>query len=296
MSVNIRSLGASFLRCGTPFSIRGIMAEITEAFDNPTSWNEFVSERSFLRDREYIREIVDNAVNFGVASSLLGQLGPTQVHVTGENFRETLVASGLNPRYRAIMELIANEPWFGDPMTATIYAAEALTPFALAMRGRFPRFIGSGYVSEETTRGALYPIEFQDLTKLTLLSDMFDCVITNDCLEHVPDIDSCLKEMLRVLRKGGVMLSTFPFSHKYENIVKARLVGDQVEFLMEPEYHGNPAEPNKGSLVFEIPGWKIVDMADAAGFSVSEMVFMSSIEKGITGAEIAGIFILRCYK
>jgi hypothetical protein len=49
---------------------------------------------------------------------------------------------------------------------------------------------------------------------------------------------------------------------------------------MEPEYHGNPLDP-QGSLVFSIPGWDILDAARASGFAVAEMVAMSSRRYGI---------------
>src|SRR5260370_37719043 len=110
----------------------GKMSEITEAFFDIASWDDFISENEFLYDPAYIRRIVDHAVSHGVESALLGTLGPEQVTVSGENFRETLAAANLNPRHRAIMELVAKEPWVRDPMGARIYAAEALTRFALA--------------------------------------------------------------------------------------------------------------------------------------------------------------------
>lgn len=270
--------------------------DIVEAFDDIGAWHAYFAANPWLTEPGYIRGIVDRALTCGIVSDFLGKIGPESVSVAGENYRETLAAFGLNPRHRAIMELVAGEPWYPQAMTVRIYAAEALTPFALAMRGRFPRFIGSEYASDEAARQALYPIPFQDLTELTLRSDAFDCVITNDCLEHVPDVGRCLGEMARVLRPGGVMFSTFPFSFRYESIVKAALVDGVVQHFTEPEYHGNPAEPEKGSLVFEIPGWQILEQARAAGFAVAQMVFMSSHRTAITGAEIAGIFVMRCYK
>ncbi len=272
------------------------MTDVVVSFASFEEWEAFAAANPFLRDRSYIRNIVEHAVAHGVASAFFGRAGPEQVQLTGDNYRETLLAAGLNPRQRAILELIAAEPWFDPPTAARIYAAEALTPFALAMRGRFPRFIGSEYASEPAARDALYPIEFQDLMQLTLRSDTFDAVITNDVLEHIPDVEGCLRELRRVLRPGGLMLSTFPFSFRRESIVKARLVGRQIEHLTDPEFHGNPAEPDKGSLVFAIPGWDILDVARTAGFAAAEMVFLSSVERGITGAEIAGIFVLRCYR
>jgi SAM-dependent methyltransferase len=272
------------------------MEDIFASFSDLESWSEFRHRNQRLFDRTFVQTIVDHALAHGVVSSFLGRLGPEQIEVVGPNFRETLLAAGLNPRQRAILELLTQEAFYAASSDARIYAAEALTPFALHMRGRFPRFIGSEYVEGEEARQALYPIEFQDLTQLTLRSDAFDCVITNDCLEHVPDISRCLDEMYRVLRADGVLLSTFPFSFRHENIVKARVVGGKVEFLAEPEYHGNPAEPEKGSLVFEIPGWQILETARQSGFARSEMVLVSSVERGITATDIGGVIVMRCYK
>ena len=113
--------------------------------------------------------------------------------------------------------------------------------------------------------------------------------------DEVP-VRQCLAEMCRVLRPGGVMLSTFPFTFYYESEVRARLVDGRIEHLMEPEYHGNPAEPESGSLVFEIPGWNILDTAKDAGFARAELVFVSGMKRAITGAEVGGIFVLRCYR
>lgn len=260
------------------------------------AWNKLMDENPFLLNRGYIERIVEHGRDQGIFSAFLGRIEPEDIHVLGPNYRETFTARGLNPRCRAILELITTEAWSHNPSTARIYAAEAITHFALTMRGRFPRFIGSEYASDEVAREALYPIEFQDLTNLTLMPDVFDCVITNECLEHIPDVDQCLSEMHRVLRPGGVVLSTFPFCFRQETVTKARIVNGKIEYLTEPEYHENPAEPEKGSLVFQIPGWDILDTARNVGFRRVEMVFISSLERGITATDVAGVLVLRCYK
>jgi SAM-dependent methyltransferase len=271
------------------------MGEITASFTDISEWPRFSETRAYLEDLGYINAIVENAKKNGVWSAFLGHIPAGEIRVAGADYRESLLASGLNSRCRAVLELIAAEPWYGRP-NATIYASEAVTPFALVMRGRFPRFIGSEYASSEAAREALFPIPFQDLANLTYPPDRFDCVVTNDCLEHVPDIGQCLGELYRVLRAGGVMLSTFPFTFVYDGEVRARLVGGRIEHLEEPEYHDNPAEPGVGSLVFEVPGWNILDRARQAGFRRAEIVFVSGMRQGITASDIAGVFVLRCYK
>jgi SAM-dependent methyltransferase len=275
--------------------LAGDMEEITAPFTDVAEWNRFSERNPHLSDPRYIEAIAENAKQNGAWSAFFGRISAGEIDVQGEDYREQLLARGLNSRCRAILELMAAEPWFADGQ-ARIYAAEAVTPFALLMRGRFARFVGSEYASTEEARDALFPIPFQDLENLTFPADRFDCVVTNDCLEHVADIRQCLSEMCRVLRPGGVMLSTFPFTFHYESDIRARLVDGRIEHLMEPEYHGNPAEPEAGSLVFEVPGWNIFDRTSEVGFSRAEMVFVSGMRRAITGAEIGGIFVYRCYK
>jgi SAM-dependent methyltransferase len=272
------------------------MQEFWVTVSDICSWHKLIGENPFLLDQEYIKGIVDHGQTHGIFSAFLGRVEPQDIHVLGPNYRETFTARGLNPRCRSILELITLESWSQNPLTARIYAAEAISHFALTMRARFPRFIGSEYVSDERARETLYPIQFQDLTNLTLMSGVFDCVITNECLEHVPDVDQCLREMHRVLRPQGLILSTFPFSFTQETLIRAKMVDGKIEYLTEPEYHGNPMEPEEGSLVFQIPGWDILDTARNVGFRRAEMVFISSLQRGITASDVAGVLVFRCYK
>jgi hypothetical protein len=265
--------------------------EITASFTDLSEWRRFSETRAQLHERGYINAIVESAKKNGVSSAFLGAIPAGEVALT----QDELLARGLNARGRAVLELIAGEPWHARPQ-ATIYAAEAVTPFALVMRGRFPHFIGSEYASTEAAREALFPIPFQDLAKLTYPPERFDGVVTNDCLQYVPDIGQCLGELCRVLRPGGVMLSTFRFTLQYDSAIRARLADGNLEHLAEPEYHDNRADPGVRSLVFEIPGWNILDRARQVGFSRAEMVFVSGMRRGITASDIAGVFVLRCYK
>ncbi|MBV9018632.1 MAG: class I SAM-dependent methyltransferase, partial [Alphaproteobacteria bacterium] len=278
-----------------PVAAAAAPEEIITPFTEMSEWDRFSDARPHLFDKDFIAGIVDNAKQNGVRSAFLGHIPAEEVNVAGTEYREHLLARGLNSRCRAVLELIAAEPWHAHA-SATIYAAEAVTPFALLMRGRFPRFVGSEYAQDEALREALFPIPVEDLGDLTHPPDRFDCVVTNDCLEHVPDIGQCLREMHRVLRRGGILLSTFPFTFMYDSVVRARFTDGQIEHLEEPEYHGNPAEPEARSLVFEIPGWNILERARQAGFGRAELVFVSGREQATTASEVAGIFVLRCYK
>jgi len=160
------------------------------------------------------------------------------------------------------------------------------------MRGVFPKYHGSEYTDDPAKRAQLYPIDFQDLEALTLQSDSFDIVSTNEVLEHVPSIDASLREICRVLKPGGWHIGTVPFAFmNEESVIRARLVDGKVEHLMEPEYHGNPMS-DQGSLVFEIPGWEIVRRCREAGFSQAGMRFIASERHGCLAQHVSGVFVL----
>ena len=60
--------------------------------------------------------------------------------------------------------------------------------------------------------------------------------------------------------------------------------------------HENPAAPDKGSPVFTIPGWDVIDRCREAGFAHAEMILMASTAKGILGSSPPFINILRAYR
>ncbi|MDW8094175.1 MAG: class I SAM-dependent methyltransferase [Caldimicrobium sp.] len=158
------------------------------------------------------------------------------------------------------------------------------------MRGKFPFYIGSEYGKHPE---ALFPIIIEDLQNLSFRDQSFDCIIVNDVFEHLPDLDKALSEILRCLKKGGYLLSTFPFLYMSEDSkIKARLKPTgEVEYLEVPEYHGNPVDPSKGSLVFQILGWDILKKLTLTGFKLAEMIFILSEKYGILCPNISGCFV-----
>ena len=90
------------------------------------------------------------------------------------------------------------------------------------------------------------------------------------------------------------MLATFPMAFgQQENIIKAEFRGAQQMALFrgEPEYHGDPIRPTRGSLVYQIPGWQILDLASMIGFSAVMMHLVSSWKCGVLGGDLPGVFV-----
>jgi SAM-dependent methyltransferase len=286
-----RSLGASpqaIIADETP----NVMVEIDESFDSLDSWLAWSNRNPAVYSAEAASAVARRILSAGFQEPLTGRIvAPGQINAPDTNWREGLAANGLISRHRAVLALIAEATAGQAAHEVRIFAAEAVTSFALLMRGIFPRFLGSEYGFDAAAGEALYPIPHQDLTALDLPSGRFDLVTTNEVLEHVPDLDAALREIARVLKPGGLHIGTHPFCLVHDSgDVRAKLVDGQVVHLKEPEYHGNPVDPGGGSLVFETPGWDILRRARAAGFSAASMRFVASESKGYI-TENTGVFV-----
>lgn len=224
-------------------------------------------------------------------------LTPQEVTIRGKNYRETLVCPcGLNARHRAVLSELVNFTSGRTPQRLRIYASEAVTPFALKLRGTYARFTGSEYTADPVRRNALFPIPFQDLSALTFPDSCFDAVVVSDVFEHLPDLPRALREIARILRPGGMLISTFPFAFtRRTSVVRARIEDRRVVHLAEPEYHGDPMNPD-GALVFQIPAWDVLDKARQAEFATAEMRLLSSRRFGFTARNIAGLFVFNALK
>ena len=67
-----------------------------------------------------------------------------------------------------------------------------------------------------------------DALSLPYPDQTFDCVIASEILEHVPDDDAAISELIRVLKVGGTLAVTVP-----------RWLPEQVCWLLSQEYHSN---------------------------------------------------------
>ncbi len=265
------------------------------SFGSLREWKSFFDETPEVWSKTYIAEIVESIRLHGLVSDFLGGFSPDQVSIEGENWRETLVVRGCNARVRAVLDIIANET--RDNLHARILMLEAITPFALEIRGRYPFALGTEYLPTPEAQARHFPIPHCDIQDPKFVESSFDMVVSNDVLEHVSHLNTALRGMAKVLKQGGVMISTFPFAYMSDQSdVRAYISNGKIVHLKAEEYHGNPVDPSSGSLVFSVPGWDVIDRCKAAGFSSASILFSSSKEAGITGAEVAGIFVLRAVR
>ena len=234
----------------------------------------------------------------GILDPLSDQpIPPDHLVVNGANLRETIEADGLNSRQRAELLVLRRLIESGElPALEHIrlYVSEAVTPFGKFLQARVPRIRCSEYLPEPNhwLRGK---VANRDIRRIGLPPAAMQCVICNEVLEHVEELEVSLPGIAEVLSLGGYLLATMPFAYgRYEHVVKARWLGEglEPEHLTEPEWHGDPVHPDKGSLVYQIPGWQLLDQLRAAGFRDAALHAVSSTTYGVLGQELPIVFVL----
>lgn len=256
---------------------------VDQSFGSLAEWRAWADKNAWVYDRRKADELAGRILKSEFIEPLTdARIEPSEIDGSTSNWREGLAARGLVTRARAVLALI--ELALRDVLwiDAKIFATEAVTGFALRLRGKYPRFLGSEYAAHKAARDALYPIPHQDLMALTLPANTFDLVSTNEVLEHVPSIDVALREIWRVLKPGGCHIGTHPFRFDCpDGDRRAAFVDGKMVYLkLPPEIHGNPADPTGGSLVFETPGWDIIERAKKVGYRDAHMRFVACLEQG----------------
>jgi SAM-dependent methyltransferase len=213
------------------------------------------------------------------------------------NFRERLrcPTCGLNSRQRMAVEFARR--WGAEIAPregARVFLLEQVTPIFRAFALLFPQHevIGSEYLGPGLRSGAsVRGLRHEDVERLSFPSEVFDLVVSNDVMEHLPHPWQGFAEFQRVLRPGGQLYLTVPFDacSPEQSVTRATRDGERLVHVLEPRYHGNPMSA-EGSLVFTDFGWDLFPRLRELGFSDVRLVVLWSYEHGFL--EIPGSYFL----
>jgi len=203
----------------------------------------------------------------------------------GPNWREGLACPlcKMCNRVRASLHLAIQD--FGLTPEKQIYTTEQVGLVYRWLRAHFTDVLGSEYLPPGTVQGfRRFGIHHQDVQSLSLATGSVDCIITFDVLEHIPDPPRAFASFARVLRPGGRLVMTAPFTiGKFDTTVRAKMLQDgRIEHLMPIEVHGNPIDPD-GSLCFRHFGWDVLEQLMEAGFADARVHVYHNRELGYLG-------------
>lgn len=121
----------------------------------------------------------------------------------------------------------------------------------------------------------------EDLERQTFKEKSFDLVVMQDVFEHIFDPVAAIIEIKRTLRDNGALIMTVPVIQKFRpSRRRARLIDGIIDYMLPPEYHGNPVDSN-GALVTIDWGYDIAEqLASASGMQFIMQTF-ESVSLGI---------------
>ena len=163
------------------------------------------------------------------------------------------------------------------------------------LQQRYPDIVGSEYLGNTIVFGKTRAdgIRNESIAALTFPDGAFKHILSFDVFEHVPDFRKGFQECFRVLKPGGTLLFTVPFTRDEKTVVRAKISRKgAVVHLLPPEYHGDPLR-TAGCLCFYHFGWDLLDVLTEVGFDQPVALLYWSMELGYLGNGDQIVFLAR---
>jgi SAM-dependent methyltransferase len=166
-----------------------------------------------------------------------------------------------------------------------IHNTESTGAVHAQLKGR-PNYTFSEYWGPSREPGEIVEgVRHEDLQALSFPDQSLDVILSSDVLEHMPYPYRAHAEIFRALKPGGAHIFTAPFHGSFPDDVRARIEGEEIVYLGEKLFHGDPIRPAEGVLVWTIFGMEMLDQLRALGFEAVMWKF-SDQRLGIPDAAI----------
>ena len=184
--------------------------------------------------------------------------GRTIFEIHGPWYRDELLCEGCGsiPRERALATVL-NRVIPSYKKLAIHESSPVARGISLKLKNTCKKYIASQYypATSDAKIGEFFNI---NLEKQSFSDESFDIFIALDVMEHIFDPESAIKEIYRTLKPDGYAFMTFPINKAQVKPLepRAELLGFEINYIKEPEFHGNPIDSN-GSLVTVEYGYEI---------------------------------------
>jgi hypothetical protein len=193
------------------------------------------------------------------------------------------------PRWRALIFVL--ETFFPGWREMSIHESSPGGPASYKL-SREAREYCPTHLFPDTQPGAYKDgIRCEDLERQTFPDESFDLVVSQDVFEHVFEPARGFAEVARTLRAGGAHVFTIPWYYWKPTEVRAERVGNEIKYLRDPEYHGNPISEG-GSLVVTEWGEDFCDYVQRSSGLTTTAVWIRDPKRGIDG-KFREVFISR---
>lgn len=193
------------------------------------------------------------------------------------------------PRYRALIETL--ETYFTNWREMHIHESSPCGAASDYIAKECKNYVPSFFFPEIAPGNTKSGYRCENLEQQTFDDGVFDLVVTQDVLEHVFHPEKAFREIARTLKRGGAHVFTVPWYYWQKTVVRSRQVGDHIEYLLPPEYHGNPISPD-GSLVVREWGYDIGQFIEHHSGMFTQAIYIHSPFKGIEG-KFLEVFVAR---
>jgi SAM-dependent methyltransferase len=159
----------------------------------------------------------------------------------------------------------------GDLAQLSVYELSAAGALVDWLRPRAGRLITSEFFDAVAPGESHHGVVCQDVQRLTFDDACFDVCTSTEVFEHVEDDIAGFREILRVLRPGGVCVFTVPLGTNAGTVERTAWRDGRRVAVLPAEYH---ADRYRGQRVFcyRNYGTDIVARLRDAGFASAEIV------------------------